>query len=64
MENSSIKVKLLANGKYTWDITIVFDKSLATAEAIALDAKSIDSQLRDKFPNHVLPGNSRTVELE
>jgi hypothetical protein len=62
---SSIKVKLLSNGRYTWEINVLFDTGYRKSheEAVKL-SKTIDTQLREEFPNFPQTANSRTHEFE
>ena len=58
---SSIKVKLLSNGRYTWEINLLFGKY---KEDLARCLNAIDDDLREQFPMHTMPASGRTVELE
>jgi hypothetical protein len=64
---SSIKVKLLSNGRYTWEINVLFDANhegvTSPLGAVEL-SKYIDIQLKEQFPDHTVKSFGRTVELD
>lgn len=62
---SSIKVKLLSSGRYSWEINVIFNES-ATEEILNCTklAKQIDNQLRESFPDHVLRGTGKAVNID
>ncbi len=60
---SNIKLKLLSSGKYTWEIQIFVFDNHRLQEAVDY-ARQTDNYLRDKFPDVVIKGNSRSVELD
>lgn len=62
---SSIKVKLLSSGRYSWEINIIFNESDNDEIKGCTDiAKQIDNQLRASFPDHVLRGTGKAVNID
>lgn len=62
---SSIKVKLLSSGRYTWEINIIFNehdgKDVIASTKLA---QQIDRQLKRDFPDHVSRGGGRAVNID
>lgn len=64
MENgqAEIVVKLLASGRYVWQIGIV--SPTENKDDIIQTIKQIDQKLRDEFPEYAKRGSGRSVDLE
>lgn len=64
-QTSNIEVKLNNHGRYTWNITINFDEEnpMGYKEAVK-KATSIDAELKQSFPDHVLRGNGRVAQID
>ena len=56
----TIEVKLGRDGRYTWKIIVNFENY---KEGVQL-SKQIDSELKDKFPDHVLRSSGRVANIE
>lgn len=63
MESSSIEVKLMSSGRYTWKIIVNYPQGGDYASAVK-EAKEIDKKLKDEFPDFVMKASGRTIELE
>ena len=62
---SSIKVKLLSSGRYTWEIIVIFNEHQKNEviESTKI-AQQIDRQLKQEFPDHVSRGSGRVSLIE
>lgn len=62
---SSVKVKLLSSGRYSWEIFVIFNEhnGQEVQQATKL-AQQIDRQLRQEFPDHVSRGTGRAVNID
>ncbi len=62
---SSIKVKLLTSGRYTWEISVIFNeqdgKQIIGCTKLA---QQIDRQLKNEFPDHVTRGSGRVASID
>ncbi len=62
---SSIKVKLLSSGRYAWEINIIFNEQAGDQVlSVTEKAKQIDRQLKAEFPNHVMMGGGKAVNID
>ena len=61
---SSIKVKLLSNGRYTWEINVLFNAQAYQSEIPVHLIKQIDIDLKEQFPDYPVKAFGRTVELD
>jgi hypothetical protein len=59
LENDRVEiaVRLLTNGRYTW--TISLNSAVSGAQGSLEILKNLDSQLKDKFPDHVSRSSSK-----